>query len=146
MEPFMPYIWLGIIILMSVIEATTTQLVSIWFVIGGVVALICSVCGVPIPAQLVIFFAVTAITLAITRPLVKRALAFKKEDTNAGRYIGKTGFVTLQVDNQAGEGQVNVSGSVWTARSAEGTVLSEGTHVVVEAIEGVKLIVRATQS
>ena len=146
MEPFMPYIWLGVIILMAVFEAATTQLVSIWFVIGGVVALICSVCGVPIPAQLVIFFAVTAITLVITRPLVKRAMEFKKEDTNAGRYIGKTGFVTLKVDNQAGEGQVNVSGSVWTARSAEGTVLSEGTHVTVEAIEGVKLIVRATQS
>lgn len=146
MEVFMPYIWLGVIILMAVLEAVTTQLVSIWFVIGGVVALICSVCGVSIPAQLILFFAVTAITLLITRPLVKKALLVKKVDTNAGRYIGMTGFVTQKVDNQAGEGQVNVSGSIWTARSAEGSILTEGTNVKVEAIEGVKLIVRAIQT
>lgn len=146
METFMPYIWLGVIILMAVLEAVTTQMVSIWFVIGGVVALICSVCGVSIPAQLILFFAVTAITLVLTRPLVKKALWVKKEDTNVGRYIGKIGVVTQKVDNQAGEGQVNVSGSIWTARSAEGSILMEGTNVKVLAIEGVKFIVRAIQS
>lgn len=146
MEAFMPYIWLGVIILMAVLEAVTTQMVSIWFVIGGVVALICSVCGVSIPAQLILFFAVTAITLALTRPLVKKALWVKKEDTNVGRYIGKIGVVTQKVDNQAGEGQVNVSGRIWTARSAEGSILMEGTNVKVLAIEGVKFIVRAIQS
>lgn len=146
MEAFMPYIWLGVIILMAVLEAVTTQMVSIWFVIGGVVALISSVCGVSIPAQLILFFAVTAITLVLTRPLVKKALWVKKEDTNVGRYIGKIGVVTQKVDNQAGEGQVNVSGSIWTARSAEGSILMEGTNVKVLAIEGVKFIVRAIQS
>ena len=146
METFMPYIWLGVIILMAVLEAVTTQMVCIWFVIGGVVALICSVCGVSIPAQLILFFAVTAITLVLTRPLVKKALWVKKEDTNVGRYIGKIGVVTQKVDNQAGEGQVNVSGSIWTARSAEGSILMEGTNVKVLAIEGVKFIVRAIQS
>ena len=55
--------------------------------------------------------------------------------------IGKTGIVTAQIDNTEGVGQVTVLGSVWTARSLDGSILPEGENVVIKAIEGVKLIV-----
>ena len=35
-----------------------------------------------------------------------------------------------------------VDGQEWTARSADDTVIEEGTRVIVENISGVKLIVR----
>ena len=88
-----------------------------------------------------VFAGVTALALLISRPMVKKVMHFQKVDTNAGRYIGKTGIVTARIDNTEGIGQVTVLGSVWTARSADGSVLPEGENVVIKAIEGVKLIV-----
>ena len=142
MESIMPYIWLIVIIVMSVIEALTAQLVSIWFVIGAVVALIVSIITPSITIQTATFIVVTIITLLATRPFVKKILNFKKEDTNIGRYIGKTGVVISKIDNSLGKGQVNVSGNVWTARSQDDTIIEEGLDVVVMSIEGVKLIVK----
>lgn len=36
MEQYMPFIWLGIALLMGILEATTAQLVSIWFMFGAI--------------------------------------------------------------------------------------------------------------
>lgn len=142
MDPFMPYVWLAVIIIMAVAEAATVQMVSIWFVVGGIVALIVSLFGVSLPVQLIVFVLVTAITLIGTRPLMKKVMQFKKEDTNAGRYIGKIGVVTAEINNELGTGQVNVSGSVWTARSTDGAIIPTGANIIVETIEGVKLLVK----
>ena len=91
--------------------------------------------------QLTVFVAVSILSLLITRPLVKKAMSFQKEDTNAGRIVGQKGIVTEAVENDQGKGQVNVSGSIWTARSMDQTVIPKGASVLVDAIEGVKLIV-----
>lgn len=141
MEIYMPYLWLGIIVVAAVIEGSTAQLVSIWFVAGGVGALIANLCGANLWLQSLIFVAVTALMLAVTRPLVKKLMDFKKEDTNAGRYIGKNGVVITQINNTLGEGQVNVLGSIWTARSEDNSIVKIGENVLVKSIEGVKLIV-----
>ncbi len=141
MDP-MPYVWLGVIVVMAIVEGLTTQMVSIWFVFGALVAFIVSLFGVSLPVQLIVFAAVSTVMLILTRPLVKKMMRFKKEDTNAGRYIGKTGLVTMEINNELGVGQVNVSGSVWTARAADGAVIPKGANVEVESIEGVKLLVK----
>ena len=133
--------WLVVIVIAVVVEACTVQLVSIWMVAGGIGALIADLCGAPFWIQTAIFAGVTALALVISRPMVKKVMHFQKVDTNAGRYIGKTGIVTAQIDNTEGVGQVTVLGSVWTARSLDGSILLEGENVVIKAIEGVKLIV-----
>ena len=133
--------WLVGIVIAVVVEACTVQLVSIWMVAGGIGALIADLCGAPFWIQTAIFAGVTALALVISRPMVKKVMHFQKVDTNAGRYIGKTGIVTAQIDNTEGVGQVTVLGSVWTARSLDGSILLEGENVVIKAIEGVKLIV-----
>lgn len=138
----MPVIWLIVIILASAVEMMTTQLVSVWFAAGGLGALIACGLSAPLPVQFLVFVLVSALMLAFTRPVVKRALTVKKTNTNVDRYIGKTAVVTVAVNNVVGTGQVNVLGSIWTARSADGSVIPLGSHVLVEAIDGVKLIVR----
>lgn len=46
------------------------------------------------------------------------------------------------IDNLAGKGQVRVLGSVWTARSQnDGITIPMGQNVIVQKIDGVKLIV-----
>ena len=141
MGAYMPYIWLAIIVVAAVVEGTTAQLVSIWFVVGGVGALIANLCGAEIWLQSLIFIVVTGLTLIFARPIVKRLMNFKKEDTNAGRYIGKEGLVITEINNILGEGQVKVLGSIWAARSADSSVIKIGENVLIQSIQGVKLIV-----
>jgi membrane protein implicated in regulation of membrane protease activity len=138
----MPFVWLGIVAVAVLLEMATTQLVSIWFAAGGVGGLIASLVGAPFLVQLLVFVLITGITLAFTRPFVKSALDVKKTNTNADRYLGKIAIVTAEVNNTLGAGQVNVLGSIWTARSANGSVIPVGQRVLVESIDGVKLIVR----
>lgn len=141
MGAYMPYIWLAIIVIAAVIEGTTAQLVSIWFVVGGVGALIADLCGAEIWLQSLIFIVVTGLTLIFTRPIVKKLMNFKKEDTNSGRYIGKEGLVITEINNTLGEGQVKVLGNVWAARSADSSIIKIGENVLIQSIQGVKLIV-----
>ena len=142
MENFMIYIWISVIVLMSVLEVVTAQLVSIWFVFGAVGALISTIFTDSIFVQVLIFTIVSVISLIATRPVVKKFLNFKKEDTNLGRYIGKEAVVTAQINNRLGTGQVNAFGNVWTARSVDGEVIEKGQLVIIKSIDGVKLNVQ----
>ena len=92
------------------------------------------------------FVVVTAIALAVTRPIVKRMKQKRPEATNADRYIGKHGIVLQNIDNAHAKGMVKVDNEKWTARSADGQPIKEGEDVTVTAIEGVKLIVSITKS
>ena len=141
MEPYIAYIWLAIVVVAAIVEGATAQLVSIWFVAGGIGALIAQLCGAEFWVQAVVFVAVTAFSLLATRPFVKKLMNFKKEDTNSGRYIGKNGIVIIEINNTLALGQVKVLGSVWTARSTDGSIIPVGANIKVKAIEGVKLIV-----
>jgi membrane protein implicated in regulation of membrane protease activity len=140
--PYMPFVWLGIIIIAVLLEMGTTQLISIWFAAGALGGLIACLFGASLPVQVLVFVLITGITLAFTRPFVKNALKVKKTNTNADRYLGKIAVVTVEINNTLGTGQANVLGSIWTARSADGSVIPVGQRVLVESIDGVKLIVR----
>ena len=137
--------WLILMIGMVVLELSTAQMVSIWFAIGALGALIATYLGAEIWLQIIIFLVVSGIALVATRPFVKKLTAGKKVPTNADRYVGRKGMVTATVDNQQGVGLVKIEGSVWSARSVSGEVLPAGEQVVVERIEGVKLMVQRAE-
>lgn len=140
----MTIIWLGVAILMAVVEACTVQLVSVWFAIGAGAACIASLLTDSILIQIAVFVAVSAIALAVTRPLVKKLKRNKAVATNADRYIGKSAVVIAAIDNERAEGMVKVDNEKWTARSADGNPIEEGTLVTVTDIQGVKLMVTKT--
>ena len=142
MEQALPYIWLGVIVLAALIEALTTQFVSIWFAVGGVGALIAAWLGGSTWVQLAVFGLVTLAALLFTRPLVNKITHREKVKTNADRYVGRTGRVIVPIDNQQGAGQVQVDGNIWSARTTDGSVIETDANVVVESIQGVKLMVR----
>ena len=138
---YMSYIWLGVIVAGVVLEAITVQLVSIWFVLGALAALLCSLLTDYVGIQLAVFAVVTLVSLIFTRPLVQRKIHSKAECTNADRAIGQTALVTEEINNEIGTGMVNVSGQIWTARAVDQSVIPAGTNVVVQSIQGVKLMV-----
>ncbi len=139
---YMPYVWLAVIVFTAVCEIATAQLVSIWFVIGGIGGLITSLFTDDIFVQCGVFLVVTLVTLLATRPIVKKMKHFEKTETNSDRAIGKIADVTLEINNLLGQGLVNVEGAVWSARSDDESVIEVGTKVKVLRIEGVKLIVK----
>ena len=134
-------IWAAAILILGVLEGITVQLVSIWFVFGAVAALVASVCGANLAVQIIVFIAVSVISLLVTRPLVKKKLTANKQPTNADRCIGRDGVVCEKIDNLEPSGLVKVDGKIWTARTADGSIIEPESIVRVEKIEGVKLIV-----
>ena len=133
----MCFVWLGVTILAAVVEAAVPALVSIWFVPGGLAALIVSLLWL----QVLLFLLLSALALFITRPLAKRVQSEGKTSTNADMALGQDGVVTQEINNLLGVGRVAVRGNSWAARSADHTPIPVGKTVTVERIEGVKLIV-----
>lgn len=142
MAEYMIYIWLAVIFLALVVEGMTAQLISIWFVPGGLAGLISGFCGAGEWIQVLIGAIVTLVCLIATRPLVNRVMNSRKVETNAGRLVGQTGVVIQEIRNLDAMGQVKIQGSVWSARSENGEVIPQDKTVSVLRIEGVKLIVK----
>ena len=137
--------WVVALVVFLIVEAVTAGLVSIWFVFGSLVALICAALGAAVWLQIFWFVIVSVATLVLTRPLVKRYVDSRSVATNADRSIGRAAVVTERIDNLAATGAVKLDGVVLTARSTDDAVAIEtGERVTVRAIEGVKLIVERT--
>ncbi len=136
-------LWLSIIVLCVIAEASTVTLISIWFAFGSLAALVaCLISPDTVWMQALVFAVCSCGTLALTRPVCKRYLQQRKETrTNADRNIGEVALCTGRIDNDAGTGSAHLMGKEWTARSMDGSVIEEGAKVRVQAISGVKLMV-----
>lgn len=139
----MTIFWLVSMIVLFIVEAATVNLVTIWFAVGALAALISSLAGGPLWLQIVLFIVFTVVTLIPTRTLAKKY--FNKSNhqpTNADMVIGQPCTVIEDIDNLAGIGAVKCQGKEWSARSENGEIIPAGTVVTATAIEGVKLIVK----
>ncbi len=137
----MVFVWIAVTVILIVIEASTTQLLTIWFAAGSAAATVAALLKADVLVQCIVFVAVSLVALLVTRPFVKKITKQKFSPTNADRFIGATAVVTQTVDNIAQTGLVKTQGTVWTARTADGSIIPEGEKVTVKSIEGVKLIV-----
>ena len=141
-EITMPFIWLIVAVVLGVIEAITVSLISIWFAIGALAAIVPAYLGVPFWGQILVFLAVSAIAFAFTKRFFKDIVKVKKQPTNADSLIGTDGIVTSDINNLAGEGKVFISGLIWSAKSENGEKIPEGAVVTANKIEGATLIVK----
>ena len=141
MGEYVAFIWIGFAIFMLICEGLTSQLVSIWFVLGGVAAAISCIFTDNFLIQSVVFVVVSFISLVATRPFVKKITKQKIEHTNADSMIGRMALVTVDIVNSKGTGQVNVDGKIWSAKSVDEREIKAGANVRITAIQGVKLLV-----
>ncbi|MEI3348282.1 MAG: NfeD family protein [Dysosmobacter sp.] len=138
---YMIWIWLGAAVVFGILEAMTAGLISVWFVAGAVAAMAAAMLEADVMVQAGVFIVVSALALALTRPLVRRWTQTRTVATNADRVLGQMAKVTETVDNDNSMGAVYVDGKTWSARSSDGSVIPAGTRVQVERMEGVKLFV-----
>lgn len=134
-------IWAAAAAVFLVIELLTYGIASIWFALGSLCALVAAVMGAPPWLQVVWFAFITAVTLLLTRPLVRKYINGRTQPTNADRVVGMEGVTVETVDNLGGTGAVRADGKVWSALSAGGETIPSGTAVYVRGIRGVKLLV-----
>ena len=130
--------WFMACLVLLFIEISTVNLVSIWFAIGSLFAMILAIFTDNFLLQLIMFIVISIIALLITKPLVKK---FRKTDivpTNLDRVIGKRDDVIKEITADK-YGEVKVLGVVWTA-AGDGN-FKVGDKVIVKSIDGVKLIV-----
>ena len=131
--------WLIVIFALIVAEISTVNLVTVWFIGSSIVSLILAFFVDSFMIQFAVFVILGIILLITTRPILIKLMKAKNESTNLDRVIGMTAIVTETIKkNEIGE--VKVDGKRWSAISKK--KIEVGEEVVVEEIDGVKLIVR----
>ena len=134
-------IWLVLLVVFLLAEASTITLVSIWFAAGALAAMVISLLSGPLWLQILGFLTVSVLLLASLRPLVREKFTPRITRTNVDSVIGSLGYVTEDIDNLSARGQVKLGGMVWTARSTSGDPIPAGAKIRVDRIEGVKAFV-----
>lgn len=142
-DSYITIAWLGLLIILLIIEIITVGLTSIWAAGGALAALILNILGLSLVWQIVAFFVVTFVLLIFTRPFAVRFINTQREKTNYEGIIGKTIRIAERVDNIRQTGMAVVNGQEWTVRAQEDQeILEPETLAKVVDISGVKLIVR----
>lgn len=138
-------LWLLIIIASIIIEAITVDLVSIWFGLGAICALLGNLLGLPDSVQIAICIIVTVVCLVVTRPIAKQYFKTNTVPTNSDRLIGKHAKVIKEI-NQDSKGEVLVLSSYWAASSYDNSHIAVGSYCEVLSIEGAHLVVKQLEN
>ena len=136
-------LWLEILAVLLIIEAATVGLITVWFAGGALAAAIASGAGAGAVTQWLLFLAVSLVLLFFTRPLAVRYMKRGIPRTNVNSLIGKKAVVIQKIDNLSQTGQVRINDIEWMARTeSDGEKIPEESVVEIEAVRGVKLIVK----
>ncbi len=136
-------LWLVVLVIAIIFEVRTSDVVAVWFMPAAAVALLLSfILKDDFVAQLGAFVLVAVVSFLIFKiAFNKKVKKMKKGKTNLTALIGERCLVVEDISNIHVKGSVNLKGVIWSARSVdENDVIEEGTIVVVERIDGVKLI------
>ncbi len=129
-------------ILLMALEALTPGFIIMWFGIAFIVAAIPVYLNASTQVVLITF----SITLLLLTVFVRRIFLgarskHKGSKTNALSLVGEKGVVIEEINSVRATGLVRIHKEVWTAISNGSDVIAVDEVIVVQKIEGVKLIV-----
>ncbi len=133
--------WLIAMVIFAAAEAMTVSLISIWFAVGALGAVLVALIGGGLAFQVTVFLVLAVVLLLFLRGIVRKHFNPRLTKTNVDSLLGATGVVLVPVNNIAALGQVQISGMEWSARSSTNSHIPAGTLVKVDRIEGVKVYV-----
>ena len=140
----MAIIWLVLMVAFVILEAATVQLISTWFAAGALAAMIVSLLGAALWLQLLVFFTVSIVLLALLWPLAKKHFSPKLVATNTDALVGKVCTVTEAIVPVEG-GRVKLGDVTWSARTEGAETIPVGKLVKILKIQGAKVIVEEVQ-
>jgi len=127
------------------IEVFTTTFVFIALCIGAVIGFCLHLADLSMTAQIIAFIITSIISILLIKPITKKYLVKKVEKTNVDAFIGKNAVVITTISNKEEKGEVKFNHVIYNARSLNDETIDVGEHVIIERVEGIKLIVRTEQ-
>ena len=132
--------WLAVGVLFLIVELLTTALVSIWFVPSAILTCLFSLAVDSIPAQIVVFVVLSAISMVISRKIYKKYIKKDKDEVSAdSKLIGKTAKTTEDTDGNSGK--VLVGDIYWKAVSETGEKIGKQETVIIKGVNGTTLVI-----
>jgi membrane protein implicated in regulation of membrane protease activity len=136
--------WIVLGVILAVAEMFTATLVLIMLAAGAFAAAVAAALGAPVAVQALVFAAVSALSVAAVRPVIRRHQrpAIETGDTPFGLEAieGASGLVLEDVD--ADHGLVKIEGELWTARAYDATqMIPKGERVRVVEVKGATAMV-----
>jgi len=138
--------WVGIAVLLAVVEMMSLDLVLLMFALGALAAAVAAGLGAPFWAAILVFALVALALLSLVRPpMVARLHAGPTLTSGHDALIGRSAVVSEPVDSRGG--RIQLAGEVWSARAASDTaVFDTGAEVLVTRIDGATAVVTTKES
>lgn len=135
------WMWLGAAGALLVAEMLTVDLLFASLAFSAFMAAIANGLGFEMAAQGLVFGLAAALSLFVLRPIALKHLKKRPADfaTNVDALIGAPAVALTEVTVH--NGQVKLSGEIWSARS-QGALISKDSMLEVVAIEGATAIVK----
>ncbi len=142
----LPYVWLGLSVLLLALGLTLPYEITFWLAIDAFIVMIIAFAGASPIAQVI-----TAVVLGVLFCFLSKRLAFASlrplRDTqtiraNPDELIGRQGIVVISVHGSTKRGLVNFSGEKWVAEAERGVQLAQGDEVEVVSLKGQRLVVK----
>lgn len=137
-------IWICLFLFFFVLEILTISLVSVWFCLGSGIAIILSAMDAPVYIQIIVFLIVSLTTLLAFYPMRNKIL--KTQKTNLDSLIGETCIVAETIHNLKYQGKVLIKGQVWSALSADDSIIEPGETCIVKEFRGARVIVERREA
>lgn len=137
-------LWIVLGVLLAVAEIFTTTLFLIMFAVGAFAAAGAAALGAPVALQALVFAVVSALSVAVVRPVIRKhalpALESGEQPFGIEALEGATALVLEPVD--AERGLVKIDGELWSARSYDATrSYAAGERVQVIKVRGATALV-----
>lgn len=136
------WIWLLVSLVIGVVEVSTLTFVLLWIAVAGILTSLLSALTIHVglTVQVLFFVIISAVLIAVTRPLVKKWRNHKADgyDPLPHRLVGKMGVVVADATTTK-NAVIRVDGEMWSAESAYS--LHIGQQVIVDAATSAVLAV-----
>lgn len=134
------YIWLIVAAVAAVAEVLSLSLITMWFVVGALIAFVAAMLGATPFVQTVLFLVTSVVCLVLLRPVIMKYR--KRGADEEPSVVGQPVIVCEDIDNDRMVGRVQTNDRMtWAARSADGRPIKKGEAATVVAQESIKLIV-----
>ena len=134
-------IWVGLAVVLGLVEVTTLDLTFLMLAAGGLAGAGAAGVGAPFALQAVVAIVVAVAMLGVVRPVALRHLRTPAAiRTGTAALVGASAVALERVDGRGG--QVKLKGEVWSARTYDPSMVIEaGRNVEVVQIDGATAVV-----
>ncbi|MGH8969168.1 MAG: NfeD family protein [Actinomycetes bacterium] len=133
--------WLGLAVILGLVEVTTLDLVFLMLAAGALAGAVAAGVTDNLLLQALVAILVSVAMLGVVRPVALRHLRTPAAiRTGVAALVGSQGVAVARVD--ARSGQVKLKGEVWSARTYDPShVIEAGRNVEVVQIDGATAVV-----